>query len=155
MIDPDDINDGLWKRFNEKCEPCPATGCWLWTGAILASGYGQLRVGEKGQRAHRVSYELHIGPISGGMHVLHRCDVPSCVNPSHLWLGVPADNSADRNKKGRQAVGESQGSSKLTEAEVQSIRTSDKTHRALARQYGVHYSTIGSIKLGKKWNYLK
>jgi hypothetical protein len=74
--------------------------CWLWTGAILKgkkNGYGMFG----GARAHRWSYEYHIGAIPSGMRVLHTCDVRNCVNPQHLWIGTDRDNARDREAKGR------------------------------------------------------
>lgn len=70
--------------------------CWEWQGPDQR-GYGIF--GWK--RAHRVSWELHHGPIPPGQHVLHQCDNPPCVNPEHLWLGTPRDNASDRGAKGR------------------------------------------------------
>ncbi len=78
-------------------------GCWGWVSGTDAFGYGRLIApgGRKNLKAHRVSWELHNGPIPGGMCVLHRCDNPPCSNPDHLFLGTKADNVADMNAKGR------------------------------------------------------
>jgi hypothetical protein len=88
--------------------PCPVTGCWWWTGALDTKGYGRILIGRSAQRAHRVAYELLVGPIPdlGGYHggcLLHRCDQPCCVNPQHLRPGTHADNMADMAAKGRAA----------------------------------------------------
>jgi hypothetical protein len=78
-------------------------GCWLWTGSKDDGGYGWFSVDVKTMRAHRVSYELHYGPIPDGFFVLHGCDVRHCVNPSHLYLGTQFDNICDRDTRGRNA----------------------------------------------------
>lgn len=83
--------------------------CWLWTAGTFPDGYGQFKIGGKPRGAHRVAYELRVGPIPSGMHVCHRCDVPGCVNPTHLFLGTNLDNIADRNAKHRQAFGARNG----------------------------------------------
>lgn len=77
------------------------TGCWLWVKCKLSFGYGQLRVSGSRILAHRYAYTLYIGPIPEGMLILHKCDVPNCVNPEHLFLGTTQDNTADMMVKNR------------------------------------------------------
>ena len=81
--------------FDTNVERIPEAGCWLWLGCI-GNGYGKFR----GMQAHRYSWLLHIGSTNG-LRVLHRCDIPSCVNPAHLFLGTQSDNMLDRSIKGR------------------------------------------------------
>lgn len=76
-------------------------GCWFWRGPVKANGYGYLRVNSFNVYAHRFSYERSIGAIPMGLLVLHRCDVRSCVNPGHLFLGTARDNTRDMMAKGR------------------------------------------------------
>jgi HNH endonuclease len=88
-------------RFMEKVIPEPNSGCWLWTAGCNNKGYGDFDVGVREVSAHRFSYELFKGPIPKGMFVCHKCDVPSCVNPEHLFLGDQRANLQDASKKGR------------------------------------------------------
>jgi len=76
-------------------------GCWLWRAALSTNGYGQTSRDGVQIRAHRLAWELERGPIPVGLLVLHRCDVPTCVNPDHLFLGTNKDNSRDMAAKGR------------------------------------------------------
>ncbi len=76
-------------------------GCWTWIGGKDGHGYGRVWRNGRRQGAHRVSYELSIGPIHDGLHVCHHCDNPVCVKPSHLFLGTRSDNMTDCTNKGR------------------------------------------------------
>lgn len=84
-------------RFWEKVEVRGESDCWLWRGSIAGTGYGNLKIGEPGERrndyAHRVSYELNVGPIPPGLIVDHACMVRECVNPSHLRLATVKQNN--------------------------------------------------------------
>lgn len=91
----------LRERFNSRHIPVPESGCWLWEGAVDRYGYGKIRDNCHRVQAHRVSWILHNGPIPEGLCVLHKCDVPGCVNPDHLFLGTNKDNTQDALKKGR------------------------------------------------------
>lgn len=84
------------ERFSTKYEVAP-NGCWEWTASKFPDGYGSFDT----RRAHREAYKLFVGPIDAGVHVLHRCDNPPCVNPDHLFLGSHKDNMVDKTVKGR------------------------------------------------------
>src|SRR4051812_22074657 len=85
----------FWSKVDKTGE------CWLWTAYRDAAGYGRFGLAGKVQKAHRVSYELAVGPIPAGAHVLHSCDNPPCVNPDHLRVGSRIDNMRDKFMRGR------------------------------------------------------
>jgi hypothetical protein len=99
------VGTPLEVRFWDKVQK--TDGCWLWTAAKSPAGYGCFTVGsvKDGTRrlaiAPRVSWELAYGPIPDGMFVCHRCDIPACVRPDHLFLGTPKANIEDCVRKGR------------------------------------------------------
>lgn len=84
----------FWDRVDKSGD---SAGCWLWTGHVNDKGYGGV-TREDGTRtyAHRLSWELHAGPIPDGMLVDHRCHVRRCVNPEHLRLATPKQNQQNR-----------------------------------------------------------
>lgn len=91
--------DSFWS----KVAMIPEHSCWEWIGAKVSSGYGSFGVNRRATAAHRYSYELHYGPITKGLCVLHRCDNSGCVRPEHLVLGTKKDNAQDMARKGRGA----------------------------------------------------
>jgi len=89
-------------RFLEKVDRKSDQECWLWTGSKVNRGYGQFKfTPTKNISAHRSAYLLMIGEIPDGLHVCHKCDVKTCVNPSHLFLGTGEENHEDKRLKGR------------------------------------------------------
>jgi hypothetical protein len=146
-------------RFKASVEPQP-DGCWHWAGYKPKTGsrvgYGEFYTkDDKRILAHRASYMLIKGEDPGEQCVLHKCDNPSCVNPDHLFLGDRTENSADRQRKERQARGQTHGFSKLTDDDVRAIRQDDRTNRALAKIYGVFETTISEARRGKTWKHVK
>ncbi len=141
--------------------------CWLWTAAKNKSGYGNFRSNTffKGELlAHRVSFRLAWGRAPKG-GVLHKCDTPACVNPSHLYEGSQRDNAADMMARGRHGSatkgngylprGEGHHyyrvGKKLTREEALQIRRSSGSNAAIGLRFGVDRSMVCKIKHGVCW----
>ncbi len=158
------------KRFWPKVREGAPDECWEWQGSRLKTGYGQFAVSRsRAALAHRMSWELANGPIPDGMHVLHHCDNPPCVNPAHLFLGSNEDNIADRVAKGRSpagrhhwtaqrpnrvARGSRSGTAKLSEADagkIRELRRAGYTQQEIADRFGVSRATVYLIQENKRW----
>ena len=146
-----DIRERFLKSVNK------TKTCWLWTGALNTKGYGWIsRTRKLGPtRAHRLSYEMYVGHIPKGKLVLHRCDVKECVNPAHLFVGTPADNTNDMIRKARQVKGEKASWSKITVRDVKAIRASKEDQETLAARYGLCQQSISLIKRRINWSHVK
>ena len=139
-------------------------GCWIWQKSIMGTGYGCCRIDKKTLYAHRVSFLALVGPIAEGLHVLHKCDVRSCVNPDHLFLGTNAENIADSMNKGRRKGVTRKRPSGLkynvdhkvhsesrmkippaTRAEIATAYKCGIRQVVMARQYAVSPATISNI----------
>jgi hypothetical protein len=142
------LAEAFWKYVT------PADGCWNWRASVGNHGYGQLTYLQQKYTAHRLSWELHRGPIPDDLCVLHHCDNRRCVNPDHLFLGTRTENLEDMTAKGRRVRGEKHGRAKLTEAEVIEIRASKDPQRVIAARYGVTPGAIALIQSRRHWRHL-
>lgn len=151
-------------RFESKYVAVPFSGCWLWLDALDQDGYGRLQLpGKRTVKAHRVAYELYVGPVPAGKIVCHHCDVRCCVNPAHLYAGDWTDNVQDCLRRGRYVaggkphLGERNGNAKLTEKQAREIR-SRAAHGellvALAAAFGLCISAIDRLVHRRSWRHL-
>lgn len=147
-------NNTLPARFWAKVRKLD--GCWEWTGATHRQGYGLIKTMTGMSRAHRVSYELNVGPIGDGLMVRHVCDTPSCVNPAHLLLGTARDNAQDRVVRGRSADrrGEKHPLAKLSRLEVAQIRMPGLTGKEVAEIFDVSQASVSLIRNNKHWRHI-
>lgn len=148
-------------RIEARYIPEPNSGCWLWIGYTDWAGYGRLKIDGRDQSAHRLSWRIYRGDIPDNQCVLHRCDVPQCVNPDHLFLGTQADNMKDMAAKKRSdggcrlgSTGERHWLAKLTAEDVRQIRADDRYHRVIADEYAVARSVISAIKRRSAWRHV-
>lgn len=138
----------LRDRFLDKVRKTDT--CWIWTGYTMKNGYGQINTGKCIENAHRVAYQMFVGPI-GDLYVCHRCDNPTCVNPDHLFIGTQNENLRDAATKGRMPRGSSHWNARFTEDEIRSIRASDLSQNRLAEQHGTSQQVISKIRLRQRW----
>lgn len=143
-------------RFESFVEIFPSSECITWPASRGTRGYGQLVYQNKTRKAHRVSYEIHVGPIPRGMVVRHKCDNPPCVNPAHLEIGTQSDNVSDAVERGRWRLGESSHRSKVTESQVLEIRELAKTTplTVLSSKFGLDESSLSRIVNRKTWRHI-
>ena len=155
---PKKLSERFWPKVSRS-----SRGCWLWRGAKTRGGYGILAlVNGVHTTAHRAAWLLFFGPIRPGIYVLHRCDNPACVNPSHLWVGTQKANIHDMMAKGRMGTydkrGERNPSAKLTDADVRRARTmvaSGLSIEGLVKSSGVTKKTLRKAVTGKTFAHLE
>lgn len=131
--------------FHSMYIPEPNSGCYLWEGPLHNWGYGWFHINGEHHRAHRYAWSLVNGPVPDGLHVLHRCDTPGCVNPDHLFVGTHKKNMEDKAQKGRVRGGKRYVAC-LTDSQARMIRqiytTWNISQREIARRVGVSQRTI-------------
>lgn len=147
--------EGLRRRgWTEQQVVDGMTPCWNWNGTVMENGYGYVHAENRLHRAHRVSYEVFVEAIPGGLVVRHLCNNRRCIRPDHLTTGTQRQNLNDMVGARRSANGERNARAVLTDDEVTEIRAAyaggATTYRALGERYGVDESTIGVIVRGKK-----
>lgn len=144
-------------RFAEQYIESGYDECWAWLGNTSSNGYGSIKLNYKTLSAHRVSYQLHRGPIPEAVFVCHTCDNKKCVNPSHLFLGTAQDNNTDMHNKGRQrpVSGENHHWYKFTDREIADIRVAVGTQQQIADRFGISRPYVSQIRSGIRRNATK
>lgn len=153
--------DGLKKSIESKHIPVTESGCWIWTGAQGA--YGGLSQRGRHIDAHRASWIVHKGDIPDGMRICHKCDVPLCINPEHLFMATAKENSVDMVRKGRHKKpsnyenvkrGEIHWNSKIKNSDVLKILSDPRPQAIIAKDYGVSQMCIQRIKARESWRHV-
>jgi hypothetical protein len=151
-----DIAERFWRDVDKSS----VDGCWPYTSRSH-NGYGYVTANGRTTSSHRMSWEIHFGPIPDGMYICHKCDNPPCVRPDHLFLGTPKDNMTDKHSKGRNhnQNGERNGSVKLSESDVAEIfRLYDAgfTQKEISQRIGkVSIPTVCNVLKNKIWGHLE
>ncbi len=132
------------------------SGCRLWTAFIAPNGYGRLWWKGANLSAHRAAWIAVNGPVAEGLCICHKCDVRSCVNVDHLFIGTYADNNADCGIKGRKNVAKGQihYAAILTDELALEIFNAPGLHREIAARFGVKRRHVGHIKSKERWAHI-
>lgn len=142
------------ERLEKNSTPEPNSGCWLWLGVIGGAGYGRIKYKGQPWIVHRLAWTVHKGTIPEGAMVCHKCDVRSCINPDHLYIGDQETNMSDMVQRSRQAFGERHGFAILDENQIEKIKCDNRPDRIIAEELGVARSTIQAAKTGRTWKHL-
>lgn len=143
------LSEAFWQHVDK------STSCWQWRSSIDKDGYGEITHLYQKYKAHRLSWEINVGPIGDGLCVCHHCDNPGCVNPEHLFLGTNAQNTADKVAKGRQCIGIRNAQSKINDEAVRDIRSSTISGIQIAKKYGISNQLVSNIRLRKNWSHVE
>lgn len=155
---PAPVEERFWRWVDK------SGSCWTWTGGQkTAKGYGRIGAGGRGAPyilAHRLSYEIHKGPIPEGMVVMHSCDNPSCVNPAHLRVGTASENIKEAYDKRRKVSPFKKGADHhgavLDDDMVRFIRSNPQIKGSvLARKFGASPSAVSAVRRGQSWTHVK
>ncbi len=132
------------------------SGCWIYPSQAR---YARVEVAGRTISAHRIAWIASFGAIPTGLCVCHKCDVPRCINPEHLWLATVQENMADRQRKNRQTKGVKITNSKLTPTFVRKLRSLHPsglyTNAQLGKRFGVDGSTVSKVVNRKSWRHVK
>ena len=162
-LEPPKFSHGpMNERFFKHVKKSGANDCWEWTADLSRAGYGSIWDSDKKKNAsaHRFSYELHHGDIPDGLQVMHSCDNKKCVNPNHLSLGTPLQNTRDAVERGLRKpvpikLGENNPRSKLTLEQVKFIKANPGIkHAELAKKFGLSPNCIIGVRTGRTWKHV-
>lgn len=158
------VAERFWSFVNK------TDGCWIWTGAKDADGYGHFTIRRQRKceqfRSHRMSWILTFGELAADILVLHNCDknypcgdisYRLCVRPEHLWLGTNIENIRDMDEKRRRAIGHRNGTAKLTDDKVRYARQQHAAGRSIvsiAKELEVTQSVMGKAISGQLWKHV-
>lgn len=146
------LKDRILKRISKVDE------CWIWNGC-LNRGYGDMTFLGESISVHRAAYFAWKGKIPSGKFICHKCDLPACCNPDHLFIGDAASNRKDAFDKGRfnSCIGENHYYSKLKNKDVEKMKRlfdGDIPMKMIAKIFGVTVSTVESIKYRRSWKHI-
>ena len=148
------LPDTFWSKVDEPDE----NGCWNWNAASSHGGYGAFDWEGKIARAPRLAAVDLFGPIRDGLFVLHHCDNPPCVNPSHLWLGTVADNNQDMAQKGRGIRGEHNPAARFNPGDIREmrrLRQQGLPTRGIAERFDVAERHVRRILKREIWSHVE
>ena len=142
-------------RFWSKVAVGRENECWLWHGARMKDGYGNIKWDGAYWRAHRLAYYLEYGSVPAMRVIAHTCDTPLCVNPRHLFLATHSENMADMARKHRTKWERHPELTKITRSDASAMRamyaTGMYTQRQIQERYGLSQSHTSAILGGRRW----
>lgn len=150
------LTERFWSGVNKTPGQGPNGDCWEWNNLRTSRGYGKINDGRIQIKAHILSWKLANGRPPQGM-ILHSCDNPPCVNPTHLREGTHQENVQDKVVRNRQARGEAIGLAKVTANDVRVIREKYQSgirQHVIGKEFGLTQSSIGSICRYETWRHI-